>query len=180
MKEALYLLEQLNLLLDKEDRLRDRIKVLILISVILKRLDQTEAALVQLEAALQLAEPQGYIRSFIDEGTIMAGLLSAYLKVQQGSGLRNTPSVSLAYVKQLLQALQVAQEEELSLKGILTDQETRVLRLIADGLSNKEVAHSLNITAETVKTHIKNVYRKLGVNNRVQALQSAKQLGTLA
>lgn len=69
-----------------------------------------------------------------------------------------------------------APEEELSLKEILTEQETRVLRLISDGLSNKEVAHHLKITGETVKSHIKNLYRKLNVNNRVQALQYAKEL----
>jgi two-component system LytT family response regulator len=67
-------------------------------------------------------------------------------------------------------------EEELSLKEILTEQETRILRLITDGWSNKEIAHHLNITAETVKSHIKNLYRKLNVNNRVQALQRAKEL----
>jgi LuxR family transcriptional regulator, maltose regulon positive regulatory protein len=85
----------------------------------------------------------------------------------------------LAYVKQLLQALNIMSEKELSLKEILTEQETKVLRLIADGLSNKEIAPRLNITGETVKSHIKNVYRKLEVNNRVQVLQRAKELKIL-
>jgi two-component system LytT family response regulator len=67
-------------------------------------------------------------------------------------------------------------EEELSLKEILTEQEMRIVQLIAEGLSNKEIAHHLNITAETVKSHVKNLYRKLNVNNRVQALQRAKEL----
>jgi two-component system LytT family response regulator len=67
-------------------------------------------------------------------------------------------------------------EEELSYKEILTEQETKVLRLISEGLSNKEIALLLYITGETVKFHIKNVYKKLGVNNRVQALQRAKEL----
>ncbi|MFC5471340.1 LuxR C-terminal-related transcriptional regulator [Cohnella suwonensis] len=67
-----------------------------------------------------------------------------------------------------------------SLKEMLTEQETRILRLVASGLANKEIAHRLNITGETVKSHIKNVYRKLEVNNRVQALQRAKELMTLA
>ncbi|MED4601278.1 response regulator transcription factor [Paenibacillus validus] len=69
-----------------------------------------------------------------------------------------------------------APDTELSLKEILTEQETRILRLIAKGLSNKEIADRLHITGETVKSHIKNVYRKLGINNRVQALQRAEQL----
>jgi DNA-binding NarL/FixJ family response regulator len=58
----------------------------------------------------------------------------------------------------------------------LTEQEKRVLRLMADGLANKEIARRLNVTGETVKSHIKNVYRKLGISNRVQALQRAGQL----
>ena len=180
MEEALYLLERLNDLLSKEDRLRDRIKVIILQSMTLQRLGRTEAALVQLETALYLAEPEGYIRSFMDEGHVMAELLSAYWKVQQDSRLRNVPKVTLAYVNQLLQAMNVMPEETLLLKEILTEQETKVILLIADGLSNKESALNLNITSETVKFHIKNIYRKLGVNNRVKALQRAKELMILS
>jgi two-component system LytT family response regulator len=70
-------------------------------------------------------------------------------------------------------------DEELSVNEILTEQEMKVLRLIADGLSNKEIVPRLNITGETVKFHIKNVYRKLGVNNRVRALQRARELRIL-
>ncbi|MVP01268.1 LuxR C-terminal-related transcriptional regulator [Paenibacillus lutrae] len=175
MEEALYLLERLNHLLDREDRLRDRIKVLILMSAAHQRLGQTEAALVPLETALQLAQPKGYIRSFIDEGAVMVELLSAYLKVPQGGRSTEFSPSFMTYAKQLLQAMQVSQETKVSIKDNLTEQETRVLQLIGGGLSNKEIAHRLNISAETVKSHIKNVYRKLGVNNRVQALQHAKE-----
>ncbi|MCD9025029.1 response regulator transcription factor [Cohnella silvisoli] len=67
-----------------------------------------------------------------------------------------------------------------AVEPVLTEQEKRILLLISDGLSNKEIAQYLNITGETVKSHIKNMYRKLEVNNRVQALQRAKQLEVLA
>lgn len=180
LDEALHLLERLDSLLDEEDRLRDRIQVIILQSIALQRLGQTEAALLQLEKVLHLAEPGGYIRSFIDEGPVMAELLSVYGKRQQGSDLRDELPVSFAYVKQLLQAMQDTfqdmPQDEQSRKEILTDQEMKVLLLIAGGLTNKEIASSLNITGETVKFHIRNVYRKLGANNRVQALQRAKEL----
>lgn len=178
--EGLYLLERLYRLLKEEDHLRDRIKVLIVQSVTLQRLGQTEAAHLKLEIALQLGEPQGYIRSFIDEGTRMAKLLTDYLKAQKASSIRNNPPVSLAYVKQLLQALNIRVEDNPLIKEILTEQEKKILLLISGGLSNKEIAHRLSITGETVKFHIKNVYRKLGVNNRVQALQGAKELMILA
>jgi LuxR family maltose regulon positive regulatory protein len=175
--DALHLLERLQQLLIKEDALRDQIKVVIMKSVTLQRLGQTEAALLQLETALHLAEPEGYIRSFVDEGPLMAEMLTAYLKAQQANLLDSSSAsaVSLIYVKQLLQALKVNQGEGILLKGILTEQETKVMQLIALGLSNKEIAHRLSVTSDTVKFHIKNMYRKLGVNNRVQAMHQAKE-----
>jgi LuxR family maltose regulon positive regulatory protein len=179
MEEALYLLERLNRLLGKEDRLRERIKVLIVQSLTLQRSGQADAALVQLETALHLAEPQGYIRSFIDEGPMMAEMLSVYLKVQLGSRIRIGHTVSLAYVKQLLQALNSHMKEEQSVKAALTLQEMRIIKLIEKGLSNKQIAEQVYVTGETVKTHIKNIYRKLNANSKVQVLQQAKDQGLL-
>lgn len=176
IEEALYLLERLYLLVDREDRLRERVKVLIVQSVALWLSGQTETALVQLEIALQLAEPQGYIRSFVDEGSVMVEMLTVSSNVQQDS--QHSP-VSAGYIKQLLRALNVTPEDEPSHKENLTRQELRVLRLIADGLLNREIALLLNIKDETVKSHIKNLYSKLGIRNRVQAVQYARQLHTL-
>ncbi|GAA3412293.1 LuxR C-terminal-related transcriptional regulator [Paenibacillus hodogayensis] len=177
LEEALILLDRLNQILHKEDRLRDRIKVLIVQSVTLQRLGRTTGALTQLETALQLAEPHGYIRSFVDEGAIMTELLSAYLKTRRANSAKGTSSVDLAYVRQLLQALQASPKQLIAIKALLTEQEIKILQLIADGLPNKGIALQLNITSETVKSHIKNVYRKLGVNTRVLALQRSKELG---
>ncbi|MBY3622218.1 hypothetical protein HGO21_22075 [Acinetobacter sp. CUI P1] len=168
--EALQVLDQLNLLLSKENRLRDQIKVCIAQSMTFESIGRRAEAHLHLETALHLAEPEGYIRSFMDEGSKMEELLSTYLKIQIGSLIRN-PKVSLFYVKQLIQAFNVTMEGKPSLKEILTEQEMKVLHLIASGLSNKEIADKLFVTGETVKFHIKNMYRKLGVNNRVQALQ---------
>ncbi|MBB6673772.1 hypothetical protein H7C19_24120 [Cohnella nanjingensis] len=170
--EALDLLERLNHLLSKEDRLRDRIKVLILRSLTLQRQGRTEVALTELESALRISEPQGYIRSYLDEGDIMARLLSVYLKVP-GHRLRRSSQTPVAYARHLLQIWNRASNKSTSGEDRLTKQETKVLRLIADGLSNKGIAIHLNVTAETVKFHLKNIYRKLGANNRVQALQRA-------
>jgi len=176
IEEALFLLEQMYRILENADRLRDQIKVLIMQSVMHQRLGHTEAARKQLEKALHLGQPEGYVRSFIDEGPIVAVMLTAYMKGKREKVLSAPPMVSLEYVRQLLQAFTVIQVEDKSHKVLLTEQETKVLLWIAGGLSNKEIANRLNITAETVKFHIKNVYRKFGVNNRVQALQHAKQL----
>jgi two-component system LytT family response regulator len=70
------------------------------------------------------------------------------------------------------------EEEEVS-KDKLTEQEKRIVQLVAGGLSNKEIAGRLNIGAGTVKFHMKNVYQKLGARNRVQALQRAMELKIL-
>ncbi|MCR2807977.1 response regulator transcription factor [Paenibacillus soyae] len=67
-------------------------------------------------------------------------------------------------------------EEEPAAAGLLTGQETRIVQYMAEGLSNRQIAESLHITSETVKYHLKNVFRKLDVNNRVRALQRAKEL----
>jgi LuxR family maltose regulon positive regulatory protein len=179
MEDAMLLLEQLYRLFCNEDRLRGRIKVLILQSITLQKLGQQEAALDKLEMALHLGESQGYIRSFVDEGHTMAELLTVYLQARQDKRLRNSTVVSAAYVEQLLQAMNAAPEADRNPKAILTEQETRLLLLINEGMSNREIALHLLITGDTVKKHIKNVYKKLGVNDRVQALQRAKALNVV-
>ncbi|KRE55879.1 LuxR C-terminal-related transcriptional regulator [Paenibacillus sp. Soil750] len=175
LEEALYLLERLYLLVDRDDLLRERVKVLIVHSATLWLAGQSETGLAQLEIALLLAEPQGYIRSFVDEGSVMLEMLTVSLNVQQAN--QHSP-VSAGYIKQLLRALNVTSEDNSAHKEALTRQEIRVLRLIADGLSNSEIALLLNVKSETVKSHIKNVYSKLGIKNRVQAVQCARQLQT--
>ncbi|WP_182914376.1 LuxR C-terminal-related transcriptional regulator [Paenibacillus sp. 1011MAR3C5] len=171
-EEAISLLEKLYRVIDKDNRLRERIRVLIVQCIAHHYSGQAETALVKLGTALQLAESGRYIRSFADEGPVMAELLSLYLKKQLDGKL---PQVTLAYIKQLLHALHSSKQDEAWLKGVLTGQEIKVLQLIKDGLLNKEIAHKLNITTETVKFHLKNIYRKLGAHNRVQAVQLANQ-----
>jgi len=98
--QALSLAERLYQLLTKEDRLRDRIRTLILISLALYRDGRIEPALVELAKALRLGEPQGFIRSFVDEGLAMEELMTLYV---QGSGSTDTSS----YARLLLQAFGV-------------------------------------------------------------------------
>lgn len=98
MEEALTLSEKLLHFLVKEGRLRDRIKILMLQSVIFYQLGQKEEALFKLEITLRLAHPEGFIRSFVDKGTVMAELLSEYLRTNKGS------SAYMDYVRSLLHA----------------------------------------------------------------------------
>lgn len=174
VEAALELLNRIYYLLGVHNRLRDRIKVLIVQSVVYQLAGRKTEALDKLGVALQLAEPGGYVRSFIDEGPVMAELLSSYMRLHEYGG--RIPPASLAYVRRLLQIQNNSPEEEPKVYEALTEQETKILRLMSDGLKNKEVADQLNITIETVKFHIKNIYRKLDAHNRVQVLQRAKQL----
>jgi LuxR family maltose regulon positive regulatory protein len=132
-----------------------------------------DRALSALERALSLAEPEGYVRTFIDEGEPMARLLRRALS--QG--------IAPNYVARLLAAL--GEEAELaspameSLIEPLTERELDVLRLIVAGLSNPEIAEELVIAVSTVKSHINHIYSKLGVTSRTQAVARARELRLL-
>ncbi|WP_230192843.1 LuxR C-terminal-related transcriptional regulator [Paenibacillus sp. CECT 9249] len=138
-----------------------------------------------LERALALAEPEGYIRSFVDEGKPLRKLLASYLKSRQSNHRRGNRNVSLSYVKRLLRSIynsrlltELAEMKEHHFDS-LTAQETNVLQLIHAGLTNQEIASRLQVSLSTVKTHINNLYRKLHVDNRILAVQRAKQLELL-
>lgn len=171
VEDARRLIEKLELLIGKENPLRTRIKLLVAKSTISRLSGQTEAALHALEAALRLAEPIGYIRSFLDEGLGTVELLVRLSKEHQAG---SRPAVPIHYVRQLLEAVNLRWNNEQSVEEKLTDQEARVLNLLGRGLLNKEIASELNITPDTVKFHLKNIYRKLGVHNRMQAVQVGK------
>ena len=129
-----------------------------------------ENAFATLERALELAEPEGYVRVFVDQGTPMARLLRRML----------TRWSAPDYVRRLLEALgePVTIEPRTASKLIdrLSQRELEVLRLIADGATNKEIADELVLTVNTVKRHISNIFGKLEVSNRAQAIARARQL----
>jgi LuxR family maltose regulon positive regulatory protein len=130
-------------------------------------------ALSALERALSVAEPEGYVRTFVDEGEPMARLLRRALS--QG--------IAPNYVARLLAAF--GEEVELSSSAMdsllepLSERELEVLRLIVAGLSNPEIARELVIAVSTVKSHVNHIYGKLGVERRTQATARARELGLL-
>jgi LuxR family maltose regulon positive regulatory protein len=132
-----------------------------------------------LEQALTLAEAQGYVRTFLDEGPDLQELL---LRVRlPGSG------ISRSYLADLLAAYPVEEgvsgtaavgpkQAPLPLIEPLSDREIEVLQLIADGYSNQQVAEQLFISLGTVKAHTASIYRKLDVRSRTQAVAVAREL----
>lgn len=174
LDEALTLLEQLYQLVDKADRTWDRVKVTILQSMAHYRKGDRTNAITKLDTALRLAEPGRYIRSFVDEGAGMAELLREYIGPRQINA--NLMSASMRYARELLLLLTKSANETASAGVPITKQELKILRMIDMGLSNKQIAEQLQITAETVKSHLKSMYRKLHVNSREQALEQGKEL----
>ena len=129
--------------------------------------------------ALALAQPGGFVRIFIDEGPPMARLL--YEAVTRG--------IAPDYARRLLSAFPVAEPEQTSpsktqapkseLIEPLSERELEVLELIAEGLTNQEIASRLFLALNTVKAHSSNIYGKLGVHSRTQAVARARALGLL-
>ena len=112
----------------------------------------------------------------------MGYLLSATLEARQSSRLDAAGRASTQYLAKLLAAL--AQEAEAPgaderLAEPLSERELQILALIAAGDSNKEIASRLFVSASTVKTHINNLYRKLGARSRTQAVARAREMGVL-
>ncbi|HEY1295496.1 MAG TPA: LuxR C-terminal-related transcriptional regulator [Chloroflexota bacterium] len=132
------------------------------------------AALAPLERALTIAEPEGYVRVFVDDGAPMATLLQ--LAAKRG--------IAPGYVQRLLSAFGAAAEDALparqSLVEPLSERELEVLRLLASDLDGPEIASQLMVSLNTMRTHTKSIFSKLGVNSRRAAVRRAEELGLLS
>jgi LuxR family maltose regulon positive regulatory protein len=132
-----------------------------------------------LDEALASAEPGGFVRIFVDEGAPMARLL--YEALSQG--------VHPGYVRRLLAAFPVDEPQQATpartnaagagLAEPVSERELEVLSLIAEGLTNQEIAARLYLSLHTVKAHARNIYAKLGVSSRTQAVARGRALGIL-
>jgi LuxR family maltose regulon positive regulatory protein len=145
------------------------IEILILQAITLAAQKRGEEALSVLEEALRLAEPEGFIRIFLDEGPPMAGLLRQAV----------AKDLHTSYALRLLNALGETPAAPQPLIEPLSERELEVLRRVAAGYSNQEIAQDLVVAISTVKKHINNIYDKLGVKSRTQAVARARELGLL-
>jgi LuxR family transcriptional regulator, maltose regulon positive regulatory protein len=132
---------------------------------------RTAAALASLERALALAEPEGYVRIFVDEGPRMAELLQAAVK----------RGIAIDYVRALLPRFGAAEqrarsEQPSSEVEPLSERELDVLRLLASALDGPDIARELTVSLSTMRTHTRSIFNKLGVNNRREAVRRAEEL----
>lgn len=127
---------------------------------------KSSTALKSLERALKIGEAGGYVRVFLDEGEAMKNLLA---QIQRSHKDEFVTNLLVAFVKP-------APVDQSSLIEPLTGREIEVLKLIAEGLSNPEIAEKLFLSTGTVKTHVKHIYGKLGVDDRVKAAGKARAM----
>ena len=186
LTEATQMLQRLLEAAKADGRLTTKIEILILQALALEAGSDTAGAIAKLEQALTLAEPGGYVRIFVDEGPPLGHLLyeaatrgiapdyvgkilNIFLAEEQGSGgteAKESTSASL-------------HPRSSALIEPLSEREFEVLHLIAEGLTNSEIASRLFLTVNTVKAHNHNIYGKLGVNTRTKAVARARALGLL-
>ena len=145
------------------------IEIRILQSITLDALNKSDDALTALAQALRLAEQEGYIQVFLDEGEPLLG----YLRLAAARDLQ-TP-----FALRLLTAFKAGAPVVEALVEPLSERELEILRYLAAGYSNQDIAQELVLAVSTVKKHISNIYGKLEVGSRTQAVARARTLGYL-
>jgi LuxR family maltose regulon positive regulatory protein len=178
--EALPLLVRLLEAAITMERHGDEIRYLVLMALAQHALGDRQAALNSLRRALILAEPQGYVRLFVDEGQPMAELLG--IAISQNIACDYASKLLAAFPESVLSAIPTNKGSRANTQLLvepLSDREIEVLRLIAEGCKYKEIAERLVVSINTIRHHTRNVYGKLHANNRTQAIGRAKELNLL-
>ena len=178
MSAVVGLLERLLKAAEEGGRRGSAIEILVVQAVAYHAQGDLAAALLPLWHALALAEPEGYVRIFLDEGPSMRHLLRE----------ASTRGIMPDYTGKLLAAFGVGERKSEGKPGLppvqpliepLSPRELEVLRLIAQGLSNREIGERLFLALSTVKGHNRIIFDKLQVRSRTEALARARDLGLL-
>ena len=151
------------------------IELLLLLALTAQARDDLPQALSFLDQALQLGESRGMIQTFVIEGPALARLL--YTALQQDIEPSYVQRILAAFPVEAPQELKAGPSEETDWLEPLTDRESEILQLIGEGLTNKEISSRLYLSTNTIKTHLRNIFGKLGVNNRIQAVARGRALG---
>jgi LuxR family maltose regulon positive regulatory protein len=171
--EARIALERLLPVAQQQGTMRDTLEIQVLLALAHAACQQDQHALKWLEQALSQARVEGFVRLFLSEGRSLVRLLRQLIPVIQEPELRS-------YARTILLTDGAHAPNPPFAKSFLVEslsrQEQRVLRLLATGRTNLEIAQELIVSVNTVKDHVKHLYHKLGVNNRLQASEAARHL----
>jgi LuxR family maltose regulon positive regulatory protein len=182
--EALRLLERLMQRAEAGGRVGSMIEILTVQALAHHSQGNLSLALASLEHALTLAEPQGYFRTFLDEDEVMRLLISDFRFSIEKQAPHSIHPLH-RYVEQLLAAfppLATSTQQSATKKQTpetvepLSEREVEVLRLLGTELSGPEIARELFVSLNTLRTHTKNIFAKLGVNNRRAAVRRANEI----
>jgi LuxR family maltose regulon positive regulatory protein len=176
LKESLALLRRLLPLIADAGAGLYVIENLVLQALVLQAQGRKEQALGPLERALQLAEPEGFVRSFVDEGVKMTGLL--HLAARRGI-LRTYALKLLAILESRPERIRRTAAPGLPpsvLGDLLSPRELEILEILSTGLPVTQIAEKLCVTVSTLRTHIRNIYEKLGVHSRIEAVSVAREM----
>jgi LuxR family maltose regulon positive regulatory protein len=196
--KAIGLLSHLEEIARSDGRMGRLLEIMILKALAIQRMGNTAQADIALTKCLTLAEPEGYLRIFLDEGEPMRLLISDF-RLQIEKHPRHAAGEDMegmkAYTAQLLAAFckspdtraQKSTIQNLLVPGSLqgkseilpeplSERELEVLKLLRTDLNGPEIAHECMVSLSTVRTHTQNIYAKLGVNNRRAAVRRAEEL----
>lgn len=185
--EVLHEAEALLAVTEKSHSLTAQVSVMILLALILERSGQAAAAEKRILATLHKSEQAGLIRTFADEG----GELYALIARAHDNNADPALAISDAYLRKLKSAFGVElgnqqlsrltqQDGGAPLTEAFSQREREILNLLSRGMPNKRIAHTLNVSVDTVKWHLKNLYSKLGTSSRFDAVQCARRHGLIA
>lgn len=184
--KALTLLARLLKAAEDQHRMGSLLDILIVQALAFQAYGDTAQACALLERALTLAEPEGYVRLFVDEGEPMRLLMMdvrSWLTKKSHAGDRQQP---IGYVEKLLASFvrstdiqSTSDHQPSTLIEPLSEREIEVLKLLGTELNGPEIARQLMVSLSTLRTHTQNIYSKLGVNNRRVAVRRAEELNLL-
>lgn len=157
-------------------RINRQIKLHLLDAQLQQCLGATPAALRSLNAALKLAAPGGFLRSFLDEGEAVLELLREQVRYQDTTGPEHDFALLLLKASGTTPDLVAESSQPVD---ALTEREKEILIFLANGVSNREMAGRIFVSENTVKFHLKNIYSKLSVTSRLQAVTAARHIGLL-
>jgi LuxR family maltose regulon positive regulatory protein len=176
---ALELLDRLHALAAAQGRTGSVIEIQALRAVAMAAAGEQAGAVAALAKTLTPGYPKGYVRVFADEGAPMRALLGQLVAAQR-SDPTAAGGVPLGYLGRLLQAFEHQAAPGIpGLVEALSERELEVLRLLAAGKPNREIADELYVAVDTVKKHVTHIFEKLGAANRTQATARARDLGLL-